>query len=38
MRSVREMVHRSPMDAREAKLVRAMCIEVVRYLERTGRG
>jgi len=38
MRTVREMVHRTPMDAREAKLVRAMCIEVVRYLERTGRG
>jgi TrmH family RNA methyltransferase len=38
LRTVREMVHRTPMDAREAKLVRAMCIEVVRYLERTGRG
>lgn len=36
MRSVREAVHRTPLDAREAKLFRAMCIEVVRYLERVG--
>lgn len=36
MRTMREMVHRTPMDAREARLVRAMCIEVVRYLERRG--
>ena len=36
MRSVREVVHRAPLDQREAKLLRAMCIEVVRYLERTG--
>jgi TrmH family RNA methyltransferase len=36
MRTVRSMVHRTPMDAREAKLVRAMCIEVLRYLERSG--
>ncbi len=36
MRTVREMLHRTPMDAREARLVRAMCIEVVRYLERKG--
>ncbi len=35
MRTVREVVHRSPVDAREANLLRAMCIEVVRYLERT---
>jgi len=36
MRTVRELVHRTPMDSREARLVRAMCIEVVRYLERQG--
>jgi TrmH family RNA methyltransferase len=36
MRTVRELVHRTPLDAREANLVRAMCIEVVRYLERHG--
>lgn len=36
MRTVREVVHRVPLDQREAKLLRAMCIEVVRYLERTG--
>ncbi len=34
MRTVREVVHRTPLDAREANLLRAMCIEVVRYLER----
>jgi len=36
MRSVREVLHRTPLDAREAKLIRAMCFEVVRYLERKG--
>ena len=36
MRTVREVVHRVPLDQREAKLLRAMCIEVVRYLERAG--
>lgn len=36
MRSVRELVHRVPMDEREAKLVTAMCVEVIRYLERAG--
>ena len=36
MRTVREVVHRTPMDGREAALLRAMCIEVVRYLERMG--
>jgi len=36
MRSVREAVHRVPLDQREAKLLRAMCIEVVRHLERLG--
>ncbi|KPK04868.1 MAG: hypothetical protein AMS20_08005, partial [Gemmatimonas sp. SG8_28] len=34
MRTVREVVHRASLDAREAKLVTAMCIEVVRFLER----
>ena len=36
MRTVREVAHRVPLDAREAKLFRAMCIEVVKYLERSG--
>lgn len=36
MRTVREVVHRVPMDAREVHLVKAMCIEVVKYLERVG--
>lgn len=36
MRTVREVAHRTPMDSREAKLFRAMCIEVVRFLERKG--
>jgi len=36
MRSVREVLHRTPLDAREAKLIRAMCFEVLRYLERKG--
>jgi len=35
MRSLREMLHRTPLDQREAKLMRAMWIEVVRFLERT---
>jgi tRNA (cytidine32/uridine32-2'-O)-methyltransferase len=36
MRSFREVVHRAGLDGREASLVRAMGIEVVRYLERAG--
>ena len=36
MRSFREIVHRAAPDGREASLVRAMGIEVVRYLERAG--
>lgn len=36
MRTVRELVHRTPLDKREAKLGRAMAIEVVRFLERKG--
>lgn len=38
MRTVREVVHRTPLDQREATLLRAMCLEVVRYLERAGVG
>jgi tRNA/rRNA methyltransferase len=34
MRSFREMVYRAGLDGREASLLRAMGIEVVRYLER----
>jgi TrmH family RNA methyltransferase len=34
MRTFREVLHRTPLDQREAKLIRAMWIEVVRYLER----
>ena len=36
MRSFREIVHRAGLDGREASLVRAMGIEVVRYLARAG--
>jgi TrmH family RNA methyltransferase len=36
MRTVREVVHRTPVDAREAKLFQAMCYEVVHYLDRRG--
>jgi TrmH family RNA methyltransferase len=36
MRSFREIVFRAELDGREASLVRAMGIEVVRYLERAG--
>jgi len=38
MRSFREIVFRAGLDGREASLMRAMGIEVVRYLERTSRG
>lgn len=37
MRTVREVVHRTPLDQREAKLLRAMAIEVVKYGERLAR-
>jgi TrmH family RNA methyltransferase len=37
MRTVREVMHRTPLDAREAKLFRAMAIEVVKYGERLAR-
>jgi TrmH family RNA methyltransferase len=36
MRSLREILFRAELDGREASLVRAMGIEVVRYLERRG--
>jgi len=36
MRSVREILFRADLDGREASLVRAMGIEVVRYLQRVG--
>jgi TrmH family RNA methyltransferase len=37
MRTVREVVHRTPLDEREAKLLRAMAIEVLKYGERLAR-
>jgi TrmH family RNA methyltransferase len=37
MRTVREIVHRLPLDQREATLLRAMAIEVVKYRERLAR-
>jgi TrmH family RNA methyltransferase len=37
MRTVREVLHRTPLDEREAKLLRAMAIEVVKYGERLAR-
>ena len=36
MRTIREIAHRVPIDERETKLLRAMCLEVVRYLDRMG--
>ncbi len=36
MRSFREVVHRAGLDGREATLVRAMGIEVIRFLDRAG--
>ncbi|MGH7568042.1 MAG: RNA methyltransferase [Gemmatimonadales bacterium] len=37
MRTVRDVAHRVPLDAREARLLRAMAIEVVKYGERLAR-
>ena len=37
MRTLRSLTFRAAPDAREISLIRAMAIEVVRYLERTGR-
>jgi tRNA/rRNA methyltransferase len=36
MRSFREIIYRAELDGREAALIRAMGIEVVRFLERSG--
>jgi tRNA C32,U32 (ribose-2'-O)-methylase TrmJ len=36
MRTVRELVHRAEPDSREAGLLRAMAIEVVKFLGRRG--
>jgi TrmH family RNA methyltransferase len=36
MRTLREIAHRTPLDAREVGLLRAMTLEVVNYLERKG--
>ncbi len=37
MRTMRELAHRTPLDGREAKLLRAMAIEVTKYGNRLGR-
>ena len=37
MRTMREIAHRAPLDAREVKLLRAMAIEVSKYGERLAR-
>jgi len=37
MRSVRSLLYRAKPDSRELSLIRAMHIEILRYLERTGR-
>ncbi|HEY3219460.1 MAG TPA: RNA methyltransferase [Gemmatimonadales bacterium] len=37
MRTMREITHRAPLDAREVKLLRAMAIEVTKYGERLAR-
>ena len=37
LRTVREVVHRAPLDEREVKLLRAMAIEVAKYGERQAR-
>lgn len=36
LRTLREITHRTPLDGREVKLLRAMSREVLRYLERLG--
>jgi len=36
VRTVRDVTHRASLDAREAKLIQAMCMEVLRFLERRG--
>jgi hypothetical protein len=34
MRSVRELIHRASLDAREAALLRSMALETVHFLNR----
>jgi tRNA (cytidine32/uridine32-2'-O)-methyltransferase len=36
LRMVREVAYRTPMDAREVRMFKAMCTEVVKYLDRMG--
>ena len=36
MRTVREILHRTPLDAREVELARAMCIEAAKRVRREG--
>jgi tRNA C32,U32 (ribose-2'-O)-methylase TrmJ len=38
MRSFRDIIHRAGLDGREASLLRAMGIEVVRFLDRPSKG
>lgn len=38
MRTVREVTHRTPLDAREVALIRAMCFELMRALARREAG
>ena len=37
MRTIREIAHRTPLDLREVKLLRAIAIEVTKYGERLAR-
>ncbi|HEX9727373.1 MAG TPA: TrmH family RNA methyltransferase [Gemmatimonadales bacterium] len=36
MRALRELVHRTPIDRQEARMLQAMSVEVLRFLERSG--
>lgn len=36
MRTVREIIHRTPFDGREVELARAMCMEAIKALRREG--
>lgn len=38
MRTLRELAHRAELDAREASFLRAISIEVVKYIQRTREG
>jgi tRNA C32,U32 (ribose-2'-O)-methylase TrmJ len=35
LRTVREVIHRTPFDAREVELARAMCFEVIKRTRRS---